>query len=1646
MRSFIILCTVFLCILFTSVHAQYKAPSIVPLTPIAAEFNRYGDHAVNASTGKPEISIPLYQINSGTLTLPISLSYFAGGIKVGQVATNIGLGWSLNAGGVISRQVRGIPDEIQNGGWITDPTTANDLAHTTDLAVMRNYADLSKDPSPDFFSYTLPNGSGKFIYKKSTQNFETIPFQPYKIYRTPGASDVNNNYIMTDDRGVKYFFEQKQNYANDDDPKIPAALRRYTQSWFLSKILSANRQDSIIFSYEIQPVSTVLPSGNSVQPEWFVQRTFNRTFYMGGKTSDVPKFIDKGISQSVSYNSTTEPVLKEIFFKNGKIEFNSNNGRKDYPAAMLDNIIIYSLSNNVYSEIQKYELGHDYFTTQNPVGQYDYRLKLNNIKRVDKNGTSGEVHTFDYNNVALPSTISSAQDYWGFYNGRAQDYLPNVASKNTFLLQWYSNLPIGAADRSANDEYTSAGMLQKITYPTGGYTIYNFEPNKYKSDVVNTVTSSITNVQLIGIGKNKPKTITQDIVWPSTVVSSTGTVSLKFSAHTNPGAFDVAQKAILKDVTTGVNLGIWEHQGDITKDFTITTGFTFSSDHQYQVVLTIDDNAPSNITFSLTGLINSSQSQLKSGGGIRVNQITNYEKDNTVSSIEKYSYKGKNGEGIGNFLRSDVDFNETSMTYKIWVADSTCKEAPCICLKFVDEYIVYVGQGYVPQVSFEGATIFYDEVTKTVTGTNDENNGKTIYHRSLGSTSGANSIYNPNVPGGREYIDNIIGGMDKASESYYAYDKTVGTYTLKKERLYNYSLYSTGSEPVTNFYRRMYYPDVCDGPSGLVSTSDYNQTTYSLSAGSFNLTTITDRDYNNDGNKIENITSIFYDNPLNMRPTRSSNVNSSGKTITKLTTHPIDYAVGTAFIDDMVSANQVGVPIEEVTYQSENGTSKILNGGVTQYLSGGQGLIEKVFQLESTDPIKIDDFKFSNRTLGILPVSGAVTSYSMDPHYREKVSFSKYSDHGNVSEVTVGGNAPTTYVWSYNHQYPVAEIKNSTYAQIESVLGESALKSFSNTWPSKEQLDAFLGPLKNNISLNSTQIGTFVYAPHIGLIASTDPKNQSSYFEYDSFNRLLNILDQNKNITKNFAYNYAGIAQPVIVPTVYSSTQMSKSFTRICDPGYSGGTVLYTIEAGKFTAADQATADALALNDLNVNGPIYASAHASCVLNPVFANDEMSRNFTRSNCGPGGNSGTVLYVVGTGKYTSTISKEDANVKAAADLDANGPAYANANATCTYYNVQASRTISKNDCTINGTPGVYVYTVVAGKYSSTVSQDDANAKATADIDANGQITANANATCTYYNVQASRTISKNDCSINGTPGTYVYTVVAGKYSSTVSQDNANAKATADIDANGQLTANANVTCNYLNAQVNRVISKNDCTIDGVPGSYNYIVSAGKYSSNVSQDDATAKANAEIDVNGQAAANANAVCTYQSDAQSRVYTKNCPQGATSGSYTFAIPLGLFKSTESKVIANKNARDYMDANGQSIADANLVCTYYNDIASGTYTTACGDGFVGSRYTYVVPANRYSSTISKTDAQNQAQADVVANGQNEANRYGTCTCVGENYKVVNGKCESGQRFYTTSTYDSSTHLWKCYYHYRFSDGSFGPDYFYTNGAGCLN
>lgn len=109
----------------------------------------------------------------------MSLSYHASGIKVDEVATWVGAGWSLNSGGVITRNIIGTPDEV--GGFLTSNVKkAADIQFPRDSAYMQEVSKGNLDSQPDNFFYNFNNQTGAFVFGEDKKPV-LIPDPVYKL-------------------------------------------------------------------------------------------------------------------------------------------------------------------------------------------------------------------------------------------------------------------------------------------------------------------------------------------------------------------------------------------------------------------------------------------------------------------------------------------------------------------------------------------------------------------------------------------------------------------------------------------------------------------------------------------------------------------------------------------------------------------------------------------------------------------------------------------------------------------------------------------------------------------------------------------------------------------------------------------------------------------------------------------------------------------------------------------------------------------------------------------------------------------------------------------------------------------------------------------------------------------------------------------------------------------------------------------------------------------------------------------------------------------------------------------------------------------------------------------------------------------------
>lgn len=436
----------------------------------------------------------------------------------------------------------------------------------------------------------------------------------------------------------------------------------------------------------------------------------------------------------------------------------------------------------------------------------------------------------------------------------------------------------------------------------------------------------------------------------------------------------------------------------------------------------------------------------------------------------------------------------------------------------------------------------------------------------------------------------------------------------------------------------------------------------------------------------------------------------------------------------------------------------------------------------------------------------------------------------------------------------------------------------------------------------------------------------------------------------------------------------------------------------------------------------------------VYRNKRQSALFTKEGCNSETEKGEELeYVVEAGKYTSIISQSDADDKAMKDIEQNGQNWVNEHGRCItilWYNVKKSKSFRKNDCNPDTEEGSLVtMTIEAGQFSSIISQEDADRKAEAELDAKGQDYANSHGTCNtikWYNDRKFKMFQKTDCEVTEVGSMVEYVVEAGRFSSSVSKEDANQKALDALEAEGPGYANEHGTCEtnlWYNVEKSKVFYKNDCEDGFIGAPYTYTVEAGKYTSDVSQEDADRKALDDIERNGQEQANLNGECIedpnyFIGKASARVQKNDCDAESQTGSFVDLTEKDLagypdaFVSRESQEAANALAEAAMEKQKQDLANKKGTCIDKNQFV-GVYSKVftkdnCEGEGVGSQVTVDqddVTGGPFTSYESQEAANALAQAAVEQQGQAIANRDGHCTWTGKySEEFTKNDCTEGQ------------------------------------------
>ncbi len=541
-------------------NAYSQSPYMMDIaTPNMAELGKYGQIPVSYFNGLPNINIPLYTIKCKDIELPISLSYHAGGNKTETHPTWVGLGWNLNAGGSITRVINGGRDELRQADFANETRQANASCETgyywassaiTDtwstgsflysLILGTDPCKLAMDTHPDEFCFNYGGNSGSFYFAyengslvtkiKSKENqftkiepifsSDAINFEVYKSTSpksrvTATAYKTFLKFILTDKDGFKYEF-------GGDTTNIDFATSSgvtVATSWHLSKIISPTGNSYINLLYKgagviLNKIKSNHFYANGIEGSSLYHRIDRNDGVDGLSMSALqPKYLNAiTTSENQAINFTTS-VSSELDYDDWiSDEYNVSNAFMSIfagPANIFDAIWSQSkLSHHYYmklDEIQIISLMKIAFQYSNSPTQ---RLRLNELSILPFSGAvtksmtnqTAMKYSFEYNSNYLPKYNSRKSDNWGYYNGI--DY-SSVNFGDYGSLMYATRVP--------NSTLMKAEILEKIHYPTGGFSVFAYEPHDYSKVVagykVNDITFKLVD-QAGSAGGLRIKTIT----------------------------------------------------------------------------------------------------------------------------------------------------------------------------------------------------------------------------------------------------------------------------------------------------------------------------------------------------------------------------------------------------------------------------------------------------------------------------------------------------------------------------------------------------------------------------------------------------------------------------------------------------------------------------------------------------------------------------------------------------------------------------------------------------------------------------------------------------------------------------------------------------------------------------------------------------------------------------------------------------------------------------------------------------------------------------------------------------------------------------------------------------------------------------------
>ncbi len=1052
-------------------------------SPQVASMMRFdGVGGISKLSGRLDLNIELMRIQDKDFDLPVALSYNSAGFMPSAPESYVGLNWSLNAGGAIIREVKGIPDDVMSVdgvytdyGFIYFVENENTFSQEPPIESMedwgrRGYIHVKGTPfstgykaveaSSDIYHFNFGTHSGKFMINfDGSVSVVSNNGGKYKVdlsdyYRSsfnslPNAATIR---IITDDGytysfggtydSVEYSYSWKNIWEN--------SIGNHTNTGSGNGLDLVAPSGPSISSYHLSKIEA--PNGRELNLEYVaLSQSSHRNLIhnLAGSIGFRNIMYDNVMDPSVRMNfvSSWHPTYTEfVTVRIMNVDENNN--------APLHNITKLALIKRIYTDSQ--EISLDYTaTTYGPYdatlydaakGHHEFELKAGaelqevTLKSYNEgNGSSVVVNkailgydrwegvtgsrriltSFDLSSTGtyefkynvgendLPSPLTTNIDFWNYWRGNT----PHIANQDRLSIpEHYTNgleVVYGNPATHSIEQNTSRspvadgvgvdlGMLNEVTFPTGGKMNVEYESHEYykyinRDGAYYTPELSVNYIKRKA-GGVRVKSISQDgLVTCYLYRESIDEQYAPGNMYKNSGILLYQPKLI-----TTIPTSVYGHQPEQSN----ATGFdtqSYEEDHvRYSAVIEVmdDPEQPSN--------------------GYKIERFTDW---------------------------TDIPNGMVNLSY-------------------------YSGE--IP-VQYGASQL------------------NTLFH-----------------PTDRSYMR----GKPKSTEVYDSDNRLI-----RKED-FVYAEPDAMNIQTTHYYIGFYRPFFYLTNPSFESENAFQKVPVELGWRPLESKTVTEYFYDLQGNPSGEIE-------------RREEYNYAG------TVNPFLY------LQEKTTTDSEGAELKEVYTYSYETDSPIKNlnvlGAIVQHNSKKNGI---------TLYSKKNNYEIVNQNSSQMPVLRS-QELTRDGVTETRARFLQFDDYGNRVHIEIDGNN-VFHLWSYKGKYLIAEVRgcdsyNTFKAAVEDVFGRSIGQVPHLDDVSQAQLYA----LRNDSQLEGTSVTTAYYKPLIGVTSVTDPSGRTMSYAYDEqTGKLSEIRDDNGNLMQEFDYYITNNSsdQNYVRTTTYTASGGSSSF------------------------------------------------------------------------------------------------------------------------------------------------------------------------------------------------------------------------------------------------------------------------------------------------------------------------------------------------------------------------------------------------------------------------------------------------------------------------------------------------------------------------